>query len=120
MRREKNNKKEVTKIRLKKIKNSIANKRLNQKEPDLWKEIRFKLQPLNKAYRNFIEKRRIVKQKEERSKQQEKEEQRLKEQEAKRLQEQDEKKLKKEKKLKEEEERRLKAQEEQRLNEKRT
>ena len=74
MRRGKNNKKEVTKIRLKKTKNSIANKRLNQKEPDLWKEIRFKLQPLSKAYRNFVETRRVVKQKEERKKQQEKEE----------------------------------------------
>ena len=118
MRRGKNNKKEVTKIRLKKTKNSIANKRINQKEPDFWKEIRFKLKPLSKAYRNFVEKRRVVKQKEERKKQQEKEEQRLKEREAQRLQGQEEKKLKKEKKLKEEEERRLKAQEEQRLKEK--
>ena len=63
MRRGKNSKKEVTKIRLKKTKNSIANKRINQKEPDFWKEIRFKLKPLSKAYRNFVEKRKIVKHK---------------------------------------------------------
>ena len=52
-------KKEVKKI--KKTENSIVNKRRNQIEPDLWKEIRSKLKPFSKAYNRFREKRRIGK-----------------------------------------------------------
>mgnify|MGYP000285902057 CR=1 FL=1 len=110
-------KKEVKKI--KKTKDSMVNKRRNQSEPDLWKEIRSNLKPLGKAYNKFREKRRIAKQKEEERRLKAKEEQRLREEEALRLQEQEEKRLKKAKKIKEEEERILKAQEKQRLEEKR-
>ena len=60
--------KEIQKIKLKKRKNITINKQINQKEPDLWKEIRAKLQPLSKAYINFMEKRKITKQQEERRK----------------------------------------------------
>ena len=76
------NKKEITKIKLKKTKHSAFSKRTSQKEPDPWKEIRLKLEPLSKAYKKFREKRRIAKQKEERRKLKEQEEQRLIEDEA--------------------------------------
>ena len=56
-------KKEVKKI--KKTEDSIVNKRRNQSEPDLWKEIRSNLKPISKVYNRFREKRRIAKQKEE-------------------------------------------------------
>ena len=56
-------KKEIKKN--KKTKDSVVNKRRNQKEPDLWKEIRSKLNPLGKAYNKFREKQRITKQREE-------------------------------------------------------
>ena len=59
------NKKEVSKIKSRKTKGSMVNKRTNQREPDPWKEIRLKLKPLSKAYNKFKEKRRIAKQKEE-------------------------------------------------------
>ena len=104
-------KKEVKKI--KKTEDTMVNKRRNQKQPDLWKEIRSNLKPLGKAYNKFREKRRIAKQKEEERRLKEEEKQRLKEEEALRLQEQKERRFKKEKKIKEEEERRLKAQEKQ-------
>ena len=110
-------KKEVKKI--KKTKDSIVNKRRNQSEPDLWKEIRSNLKPLSKVYNKFREKRRIAKQKEEQRRLKEEEEQRLREEAAQKLHEQEERKLKKEKKIKAEEQRRLKAQEEQKLKEKR-
>ena len=110
-------KKEVKKI--KKTEDSMVNKRRNQSEPDLWKEIRSNLKPLGKAYNKFREKRRIAKQKEEERRLKEEEKQRLREEEALRLQEQEERRFKKEKKIKEEKERRLKAQEKQRLEEKR-
>jgi len=110
-------KKEVKKI--KKTEDSKVNKRRNQREPDLWKEIRSNLKPLGKAYNKFREKRRIAKQKEEERRLKEEEKQRLREEEALRLQEQEERRFKKEKKIKEEKERRLKAQEKQRLEEKR-
>jgi len=113
------NKKEVTKIKLKKTKDSMVNRRTSQREPDPWKEIRLKLKPLSKAYNKFREKRRIAKQKGEERRLKEEEEQRLKEEEALRLQEQEEIRFKKQKKLKEEEERRLKEQEKQRLEEER-
>jgi len=116
MKKRNNIKKEVKKI--KKTEDSKVNKRRNQREPDPWKEIRLKLKPLGKAYNKFIEKRRIVKQKEDERRLKEEEEQRLREETALRLQDQEERRLKKEKKIKEEEERRLKAQEEQRLEEK--
>jgi len=117
MKKRNNIKKEVKKI--KKTEDSKVNKRRNQREPDLWKEIRSNLKPLGKAYNKFREKRRIAKQKEEQRRLKAKEEQRLREEEALRLQEQEEKRLKKAKKIKEEEERILKAQEKQRLEEKR-
>ena len=110
-------KKEVKKI--KKTEVSKFNKRRNQSEPDLWKEIRSNLKPIGKAYNKFREKRRIAKQKEEERRLKEEEKQRLREEEALRLQEQEERRFKKEKKIKEEKERRLKAQEKQRLEEKR-
>ena len=109
-------KKEVKKI--KKTVDSKINKRRNQREPDLWKEIRSNLKPLGKAYIKFREKRRIAKQKEEERRLKEEEKQRLREEEALRLQEEKERRFKKEKKIIKEEERRLKAQEKQRLEEK--
>ena len=119
MKKRDDKKKEVTKIKLKKTKDSMVNRRTSQRELDPWKEIRLKLKPLSKAYNKFREKRRIAKQKEEQRRLKEEEEQRLREEEALRLQEQEEKRLKKAKKIKEEEERILKAQEKQRLEEKR-
>ena len=118
MKKKDDNKREVTRIKLKKTKGSMVYKRRNQKEPDPWKEIRLKLKPLGKAYNKFIEKRRIAKQKEEERRLKEQEKQRLREEEALRLEEQKEKRLKKEKKIKEEEERRLRTQEKHRLKEK--
>ena len=86
-------KKEVKKI--KKSEDSKVNKRRNQSEPDLWKEIRLNwkelstnLKPLKKAYNKFQWKRKIAKEKEERIRLKEQEEQRIKEEEALRLQEQ--------------------------------
>ena len=119
MKKRDDRKKEVAKVKLKKTKGSMVNKRTNQRMPDPWKEIRLKLKPLGKAYNKFIEKRRIAKQKEEQRRLKIEEEQRLREEEALRLQEQEEKKFKRGKKIKEEQERRLKAQAEQRLEEKR-
>ena len=119
MKKRNDNKKEVAKIRLKKTKGSMVNKRTNQREPDLWEEIRLKLKPLNKVYNKFREKRRIAKEKEEQRRLKLDEEQRLREEAALSLQEQEDRKLKKEKKIKEDEERRLKTQEKQRLEEKR-
>ena len=119
MKKRDDNKKGVTKIKLKKTRGPMVNKRINQREPDLLKEIRLKLKPLGKAYNKFKEKRRIVKQKEEQRRLKEEEERKLKDEVALRQQEQEERRLKKEKKIKEEEERRLKAQEDQRLEEKR-
>jgi len=108
MKKRDDKKKEVTKIKLKKTKDSMVNRRTSQREPDPWKEIRLKLKPLSKAYNKFREKRRIAKQKEEQRRLKAEEEQRL-----------EEKRIKEEKKIKKEEERRLKAQEKQRLEEKR-
>jgi len=112
--------------KIKKTGDSKVNKRRNQSEPDLWKEIRLNwkgirsnLKPLGKAYNKFKGKRRVAKEKEERIRLKENEKQRLIEEEALRLQEQEERRFKKEKKIKEEKERRLKAQEKQRLEEKR-
>ena len=108
MKKRDDNKKEVTKIKLKKTKDSMVNRRTSQRKPDPWKEIRLKLKPLSKAYNKFREKRRIAKEKEEQRRLKAEEEQRL-----------EEKRIKEEKKIKKEEERRLKAQEKQRLEEKR-
>ena len=88
MKKRNNIKKGVKKI--KKAEDSKVNKRRNQREPDLWKEIRSNLKPLGKAYNKFIEKRKIAKQKEEEKRLKEDEKQRLKEEEAIRLQEQEE------------------------------
>ena len=110
-------KKELKKI--KKTEDSKVNKRRNQREPDLWKEISSNLKPLGKAYNKFREKRRITKQKEEERRLKAEEKQRLREEEALRLQEEEERRFKKEKKIKKEEERKLKEQEKQRLEEKR-
>jgi len=94
--------KEIPKIRPKRIRGQSNNKQINQTEPpDPWQEIRLKLQPLNKAFRDFREKRKIAKQKAERKRLKEQEEQKLKEEEAQRLTEQEEIKLKREKRLKE-------------------
>ena len=98
-----NKKKEITRARLKRTKNLIVNKRIKQREPDLWKEAYLKLKQLSKKYKNFREKQKIKKQKEEQRRLQEQEEQRLQEQEQQKLQEQEERKLQKEQKLKEEE-----------------
>ena len=103
---------------MKRTRGSTINKQINQKDPDPWKEIRLKLQPLSKAFRDFREKRKIAKQKEERRRLKEQEAQRLQEEEAQRLIEQEEKKLTREKKLKAQEERKLKEEEERRLKEK--
>jgi len=84
-------KKEITKIRAKKIKDLTANKRIKEREPDLWKEVYSGLKLLGKKYKNFKEKQKIKKQKEEQR----------------RLKEQEERKLQKEQKLKEEERQRL-------------
>ena len=54
-------------------------KRNNRKDPDPWKELRLKLQPLGKAYSNFMEKRKIAKQKEEQRRLKEQEEQKIRE-----------------------------------------
>ena len=86
MKKRNDTKKGVKKI--KKTEDSKVNKRRNQSEPDLWKEIRSNLKPLSKAYNKFKGKRRIVKQKEEERRLKENEKLRLKEEEALRLQEQ--------------------------------
>ena len=104
-------KKEVKKI--KKTKDSTVNKRRNQSEPDLWKEIRSNwkeirsnweeirtnLKPLKKAYNKFQWKRKIAKEKEERIRLKEQEEQRHREETALKLQDQEKRRLKKEKKI---------------------
>ena len=100
-------KKEIRKIRPKKTKNLITNKRTKEREPDLLKEVYSGLKLLGKKYKNFKEKKNIKKQKEEQRRLKEQEEQRLQEQEQQSLQEQEERRLQKEQKLKEEEERRL-------------
>ena len=103
-----NKKKEITKIRSKKTKNLTINKRIKkERAPDLLKEMYSGLRLLGKKYKNFREKQKIKKQKEEQIKLKEQEEQRLQEQEEQRLQEQEERKLQKEQKLKEEERQRL-------------
>ncbi len=69
MKREKiNKKKEIIKIRSKKTKNLITNKRIKEKEPDLLKEVYSGLRLLGKKYKNFREKQKIQKQKEEQKK----------------------------------------------------
>ena len=79
MKKRDDNKKEVTKSKLKETKDSMVNRRTSQREPDPWKEIRLKLKPLGKAYNKFREKRRIAKQKEEQRRLKAEEEQRLEE-----------------------------------------
>jgi len=111
-------KKEIAKIRSKKIKNLITNKRIKEREPDLWKEVYSGLKLLGNKYKDFREKQKIKKQKEEQIRLKEQEEQRVQEQEQQKLQEQEERRLQKEQKLKEEKERRLKAREEKKLKEK--
>jgi CspA family cold shock protein len=111
-------KKEIKKIRSKKIKNLITNKRTRGWESDLWKEMYSVLRLLGKKYKNFREKQNIKKQKEEQIRLKEQEQQKLQEQEQQKLQEQEERELQKKQKLKEEKEKRLKAQEEQILEEK--
>ena len=108
----------MPKIRPKKTKNLITNKRIKEREPDLWKEVYSKLKLLGKKYKNFRDKQNVKKQKEEQRRLKEQGEQRLQEQEQQKLQEEEERKLQKEQRLKEEEERRFKAREEQRLEKK--
>ena len=100
MKKRNNIKKEIKKI--KKTEVSMVNKRRNQSDPDLWKEIRLNLKPLGKAYNKFKEKRKIAKQKDEERRLKENEKQRLIDEESLRLQEQEERRFKKEKKIKEE------------------
>ncbi len=52
-------KKEITKIRSKKTKNFINNKRTKEREPDLWKEVYSGLKLLGKKYKNIREKQKI-------------------------------------------------------------
>ena len=94
-------------------------RKISRKEPDPWKELLLKLQPISKAFKEFIKKRKIAKQEDERRRLKDEEEQRLKEQGALRRQNQEEKRLKKEKRLKAEEERKLKEQQERILGVKR-
>ena len=98
-RRKIDKKKEITKIRSKKIKNSTTNKRIKEREPDLWKEVYSGLKLFGKKYKNFREKQNIKKQKEEQRRLKEQEEQRLQEQEQQKLQEQEERELQKEPKF---------------------
>ena len=64
MKKRKGKIKEISRVRLKKTRGSSSSKQISQSEPpDPWKEIRLKLQPLSKAYRSFMEQRKIAKQK---------------------------------------------------------
>ncbi len=99
-------KKEIKKIRSKKIKSLITNKRTKEREPDFLKEVYSGLRLLGKKYKNFREKQKIKKQKEEQRRFKEQEEQELQEQEQQKLQEEEERILQREQQLKEEEERR--------------
>ena len=99
MKKRDDNKKEVTRIKLKKAKGLVLNKRTSQREPNPWKVIRLKLIPLSKAYNIFREKRRIALEKEERRRLKEQEQQRHREETALRLQDQEKRRLKKEKKI---------------------
>ena len=101
MKKEKSNKKEIPKIKLKKTKHPVVSKQINRREPDLWKEISSKLQPFIKAYSDYRKKRKIEKLKKEERRLKEEEKQSLQEEEEQRLLEQEERKLKKEKRLKE-------------------
>ena len=65
MKKGKDNKKEIPKIKLKKTKNPVVSKHINRKEPDLWKEISSKFQPIIKTYTEYKKKRKIEKIKEE-------------------------------------------------------
>ena len=99
MKREKiDKKKEIKKIKSKKTKNLITNKRIKEREPDLWKEVYSGLKVLGKKYKNFRNKQNIKKQKEEQIRLKEEEEQRLQEQEQQKLQEEEARKLQKEQK----------------------
>ena len=53
MKKRNDNKKEVTKIRLRKTKGSMVNRRTNQREPDILQEIRLKLKLLNEVYNKY-------------------------------------------------------------------
>ena len=100
MKREKiSKKKEIAKAKSRKTKNLNVNKRIKEREPDLWKEVYSKLKLFSKKYKNFREKQKIKKQKEEQRRLKEQEQQRLQEQEQQRLQEKEERKLEKEQKL---------------------
>ncbi len=88
MKRGKVDKKKIIKIRSKKTKNLITNKRIKEREPDIWEEMYSGLKLLGKKYKNFRGKQKIKKQKEEQKKLKEQEEQRLQEQEQQKLQEQ--------------------------------
>ena len=77
----------------------------NHREADLWKEISVRLQPVGKAFKDYIKKRKIQKEKEELKLLKEEAEKNL---EAERRLKEEEKRLKIEQKLKEKEERRLK------------
>ena len=109
MKKKKNIKKEIPKVKLKKAKNSILGIQINNPEAqNLLKVINHKFKPIVKAYDVFKEKRKIKKLKEERRRQKEDDAQKLIEQENKKIQEQEERKLQKEKKIRLEQAKKLK------------
>ena len=99
MKKKKDKIREQPRTRLKRTRTSNVSRQMNLREPDPWKELSLKLQPLSRAYRNFREKWRIAKQKEERRKFKDEEDQKIREEEAQRLMQQEERRLKKETKL---------------------
>tara|TARA_Y100001960_G_scaffold321803_1_gene397181 strand:- start:492 stop:1367 length:876 start_codon:yes stop_codon:yes gene_type:complete len=118
MKKKKERIKVPSRTKLRKGRGSTTNKQMYQNSPDPWKELSLKLQPLNRAYRNFKEKRRLAKEKEEKRRLKEQEELRIREEEHQKLMELEERKIKKEQKLKEQKEQKLKEEIEKKLKEK--
>lgn len=118
MKKKKERIKVPSRTKIKRGRGSTTNKQMYQNSPDPWKELSLKLQPLNRAYRNFKEKRRLAKEKEERRRLKEQEELRIREEEHQKLMELEERKIKKEQKLKEQKEQKLKEEIEKKLKEK--
>ncbi len=118
MKKKKERIKVPSRTKIKRGRGSTTNKQMYQNSPDPWKELSLKLQPLNRAYRNFKEKRRLAKEKEEKRRLKEQEELRIREEEHQKLMELEERKIKKEQKLKEQKEQKLKEEIEKKLKEK--
>jgi hypothetical protein len=108
MKKGKNIKKIINKIDKSKV--SSFSKKKNNKEVDLWKEIRTNLKPLVKAYNKFSEKRKIAKKKAHERKLKHDKKLKIRDDEILRLQEQERNRLQKEQKIKEEKERILQTQ----------